>query len=1071
MEFSHQVHALWPRGGGLHLWVERIQGHGVVTDVRDVEPGGLPDELLHLVQVRPLRVRGRQWLATPRGKLKNLPVPTVSFTPEQSLGVLAALACFVKEQRPQSGGSIPALSPEVVFLVDLYLFVCDVVQSGRVMLRMDRIDNEWFPRWMMSTAGDHLSVLQRFRESVPQVLSRNGAYDVVGQCADDLTHWATVRILRDKLGARDSIVGGGEIETPFVHSLVEGEPARRVTADTVSALNRWRTSAEDEASRVVLILSAPSDATVASPGTGKQTTSLPHEVGGTTDPDKVAIKVDAGEVDINDVRWRLDLAIGVNDGPVQPVIATEATDAQRTRLRRALDRICTAWPAFKARMQPVVHWLDEGVWYPPAEIVTANPSRDRVVSLGLTADDVHALLSSGIGKLSAAGVQVMVPRGWARVSPRVSVVANPVGTGAGSGKLGLDQLVDFQWDVSVDGEPVDGAIRREMMNSASGIVAVNGHFVYLDQAVLARTRGWFRQLAQANTQDKTQAEERAEDYLDTGAARITLREVLEAEALASAEQDSNGDHEFRIEAGGWLDRLFSTEPIDPPEPVAVPETVLTELRDHQRRGLNWLVWMYRHRLGAILADDMGLGKTLQVLALLAWEKDQVRDENQGLGPTLVVAPTSVVEAWKQETKRHVPHLRVLVDHGSARVADSQFVDVAGASDVVVTSYGTLSRNPERYGKLTWHRIVADEAQNIKNPATKQSSVVRSLKADHRIALTGTPVENRLSDLYAIMDFANPGILGSAAAFHNRLAIPVERYGDEAARERLKRLVQPFILRRLKTDATVGLHLPEKKDIVELIPLTHEQAALYEAFIKNMEEQLRAKQQSRRGMILGALVKIKQICNHPAHYAGDGSGLMRNGKHRSHKVRRLLEIVDAARADGRKVLIFTQFPSFGRMLIPELERRYAVNVPMLHGGSGRTARNAMVTQFQSPDGPPIMVLSVRAGGTGITLTEASVVVHIDRWWNPAVEDQATDRAYRIGQDKDVTVYKLVAKGTLDERIHDIISGKRELAGAVIGSGEGWIANLDDDDLKELWRLKTASEEALVGEAITTIGEQS
>lgn len=1049
MEFSHQVHALWPRDGGLHLWVERTAGRAVVTDIHDVEPGDLPDELLHLVQVRPLRLRGKMWLATPRGKLKNLPVPTIAFTPEQSLGVLAALARYVEDRRPQSGGSVPGVSPEVVFLTDLYLFVCDVVRAGRVMLRMDRVDDEWFPRWMMSTGGNHHSVLQRFRDSVPQVLSRNGPADVVAECADELTHWATVRLLRERIGNTE------EIETPFVRSVLAGEPARRVSVETISALNRWRTSAEDDASRVVFMLSAPSDATLARPQRGSQT------------------EVDPATVDIDEVRWRLDLSVSINDGPLQPVIAAETSDAQRVRLQRALDRVLKAWPRLNTDIQPVVRWLDSGAWFPPPEVLTGKASRDRIVSVGLSADDVNALLTEGIGKLSAVGVQVMVPRGWTRVAPRVKVAANPVGAGPGSGKLGMEQLVDFQWDVSVEGEPVDEMVRRAMMNSAHGIVAVNGQFVYLEKGTLERTRGWFRQLAEASAKNKKDAEDSAEQFIDEGKAQVTLREVMEADALASESQEKDGDHEFRIEAGGWLDRLFSTEPVDPPEPVEVPDTVLTPLRDHQRRGLNWLVWMYRHRLGAILADDMGLGKTLQVLALLAWEQEQERstqtnegtageDAAEPIPPTLVVAPTSVVEAWKQEIARHVPSLSVLVDHGSAKVADDAFETAARAVNVVVTSYGTLSRNPERYAQVSWRRIVADEAQNIKNPATKQSRAVRDLSAEHRIALTGTPVENKLSDLYAIMDFANPGILGSAAAFHNRLAIPVERYQDHEARERLKRVVQPFILRRLKTDATMGLNLPEKTDVVELIPLTHEQAALYEAFITNMEEQLKHKEQSRRGMILGALVKIKQICNHPAHYAGDGSGLMKGGKHRSHKVRRLFEIVDAARAEGRKVLIFTQFPSFGRMLIPELERRYTVEVPMLHGGISRTARTTMVKEFQSPDGPPIMVLSVRAGGTGITLTEASVVVHIDRWWNPAVEDQATDRAYRIGQEKDVTVYKLVTKGTLDERIHDIISGKRELAGAVIGSGEGWIANLDEDDLKELWRLKTASEEAVATE---------
>ncbi|QFQ02728.1 RNA polymerase-associated protein RapA [Corynebacterium urogenitale] len=1029
MEYSHQVHGLWSRDGGLHLWVERTEGRVVVTDTRDCGPGDLPREILQLMQVRPLRLRGKSWVATPRGKLKRLPVPVVAFTPAQSLGVFAALKKYVDGLRPQYGGTVPGMSPELVYLVDLYSFVLDVVRAGRVMMRMERVDAQWYPRWMMSTGGDHHRVLQRFQEAVPTVLVHNGGDSVVEDCADELTHWATVRLLGESLGET------AEIETPFVRALIAGEPARRVSADTVSALNRWRTSAEDEASRVVFLLSSPSDATFANRQRGSE--------------------VDPGTVNIDDVRWRLELAVSINDGPLQPLVAAEATEPQIQRLHRVLDRARKAWAELDTLLLPVDRWLETGAWFPPAEVVTGKATRDRIVSVGLRAQDVESLLSKGIGRLSAAGVQVMVPRGWTRVAPKVRVTANPVGTGPGSGKLGMEQLVEFDWDVSVDDLALDASARRALLDSASSVVAVNGRFVYLERGALDRARGWFRQIIEtsyANAQDSEERQKR-------GKPQVTLRELMEADALASDSIQEDGDHDFRIEANGWMERLFSAGEIDPPQSVEVPQLVASTLRDHQRRGLNWLVWMWKHRLGSILADDMGLGKTLQVLALLAWELESEGGSGESVPPTLVIAPTSVVGAWKQEAARHTPELKVLVDHGAGRVAKEEFPAAARAVNIVVTSYGTLSRNAQRYAQVQWRRIVADEAQNIKNPATKQSRAARGLPAEHRIALTGTPVENKLSDLYALMDFANPGILGSAAAFQNRLAIPVERHHDHAARERLKRVVQPFILRRLKTDENMELNLPKKQDKVELIPLTNEQAALYEAYVRNMEQMMEQRSESRRGMILGALVKIKQICNHPAHYSGDGSGLMKNGQHRSHKVRRLFEIIDTARAEGRKVLVFTQFPSFGSMLIPEMERRYLTKVPMLHGGISRAARVKMVEEFQSPSGPPIMVLSVRAGGTGITLTEASVVVHIDRWWNPAVEDQATDRAYRIGQNKDVTVYKLVTKGTLDERIHDIISGKRELAGAVIGSGEGWIANLDDEDLKELWRLKTASEEAL------------
>ena len=1032
MDFQSRLHALLPSEGGLHLWVEKVDGRVVVTDSAVLGEEDLPAELLRLVQARPLRQRGSVWLATPKGKLKRVPVPAVAYTPEQSLKVLHEISQWAQKARDNSapredqpGVANPnALGPEVYFLLDLYRCAFDIVRAGRVMLRMDRVDNEWYPRWMPSTAGSHHAVLQQLRDATPEVLSRNGSEDVVGQWVDEMVHWMSIRIFQDTLGSTD------EINTPFMNSVLAGQPARRVSADTVSQLNRWRTSAADAASQVVLVLSSPSDATSAghSADTG------------------------IGDLPLENIRWRLDIGMSVNDGPTEVLVPAEMTDAQSARLYRALAHMRATWRPLAAMLAPVEQWFTTGVWQPQFPGVESS-AQVRRMSLALGIDEVEMLLSEGVRSLRGAGVQVMVPRGWTRAVPQVKVAVNPVGAGQGSGKLGLDQLVNFEWDISVEGESLDENARRELVQSASSIVAVNGRFVYLDSSSLHRARGWLHAIKKKDEIDPLD-EDLDEDL------QVSLRDIMEADALASEYHETSGDHHFRIEANGWMERLLSDEPVSPPQPVTVPDSVRTPLRDHQVRGVSWLAWMSEHHLGAILADDMGLGKTLQVLALLAWEKSQA--VHAQVDPVLVIAPTSVLDAWKREVQRHTPELTVLVDHGAAKVTDERFAQKAAGYDIVVTSYGTVSRNPERYQQVQWHRVVADEAQNIKNPGTKQSRAVRSLPAGHRIALTGTPVENRLSDLYALMDFANPGILGSPAAFQNRLAIPVERYGDETARERLQRVVQPFVLRRLKSDEGMGLNLPEKRDEVELIPLTSEQAALYQAFTESMEEKLRNREESRKGMILGALVKIKQICNHPAHFAGDGSALLRLGRHRSNKVKRMFEIIDAARAEGRKVLVFTQFPSFGRMLIPEMSARYGTEIPMLHGGLSRSARAEMVAEFQNPEGPPIMLLSVRAGGTGITLTEASVVIHIDRWWNPAVEDQATDRAYRIGQDKPVSVYKLVTKGTLDERIHDIIAGKRGLAGAVVGAGEGWIANLDDADLHELWQLKSASENATEGE---------
>lgn len=1034
MDYSHQLHVVVPVRGGVQLWVERVEGRQVITGPGDLKKGDLPAVCLNVVRDRPWRVRGKVDVATPKGVIKTLPVPTVALTPEDAIPVLGKLCEYANGY----AGAVPGLSPEVVFLLDLFRFVDDTVRAGRVMLRMEHVDGQWFPHWTLSTAGDHHLVLQKFRDSVPEVLVRNGGADVVERFADEFAHWLAVSYLRRAEGER------GDVSSAFIRSLVTGAPARRMNPDTVVKLNQWRESARIAASQIVFVLSSPDDAITLS----------------TLEPD---------EVTPADVSWRLDIAMSVNDGPVEPVIPAEVRREDKERIDKALREARRAWPELGEHFAAVDGWLNTGVWFPPPNVITGSGMKDRVLSIGMDMDFVVEFLDKGVRELQKAGFRVMVPRAWARVKPDVTVTATPVGQGSGSSKVGLDQLVDFSWNVSVGGERLDESARQDLLNTATRIVRLNGTFVFVDDAALAGARRWFRDVAEAVNEDKGGKgkgegggdgggdAESVVDELMGGNGQVTLRDIMEADALSAADRGHH-DHDFSLVAEGWASRILGEGPqIDPPRPVEVPATVVTRLRDHQRRGLNWLVWMHEHGLGAVLADDMGLGKTLQVLALVAWEREQ----NEAAGPTLVIAPTSVVQAWKDEAALHTPSLRVHVDHGSSRPRPADFLRLIDGTedeppvDIVVTTYGTVQRNPERYWAVTWGRIVADEAQAIKNPNAKQSRAVRNIPAKHHLALTGTPVENRLADLFAIMDFANPGILGSHSAFQHRLAVPIERHGDDYARQRLQRLVQPFILRRLKTDAAVGLNLPEKSTIVEKVPLSREQAALYEAYVHDLEERLSRRKEKRRGAILGALVRFKQICDHPALFAGDGSPLMKNGRHRSMKVKRIFEIVNEALLEGRRVLLFTQFPSFGRLLIPEMEREFAMDIPMLHGGLSRAQRTRLVEEFQSEDGPKVMVLSVRAGGTGITLTKASVVVHMDRWWNPAVEDQATDRAYRIGQEKDVTVYKLVAQGTIDEHIHDIISGKRELAGDIVGMGEGWIANLDDDDLSELIHLRVAS----------------
>ena len=460
---------------------------------------------------------------------------------------------------------------------------------------------------------------------------------------------------------------------------------------------------------------------------------------------------------------------------------------------------------------------------------------------------------------------------------------------------------------------------------------------------------------------------------------------------------------------------------------------------------------------------MGLGKTLQLLALEAAERDSSeRDSSEReptaaesvgqvgkVEPSLVIAPTSVVGNWAREAKKFTPHLKILVHHGTERKKDQEFLGTVTDYDIVITSYGVASRDYQLLGQQHWHRVTLDEAQHIKNSSTKISKAVRSLPADHRMALTGTPVENRLLELRAILDFCNPGILGSVSFFKHHFSKPIEVTGDEKKQEQLRNLTAPFILRRLKSDPAIIGDFPEKTETVITVDLTKEQAALYTAYVNDLTTQLeQAEGIGRRGLVLASLTKIKQICNHPAHFLGDGSPMLRGNHHRSGKVEELMQIVENARDHGEKVLIFTQYKAFGDMLTPYLSDYYGQKIPFLHGGVSKSGRDIMVQQFQAPDGAPAMVLSLKAGGTGLNLTAANIVVHMDRWWNPAVENQATDRAYRIGQDKNVFVYKLITAGTVEERIHDIISGKSELAAAMIAQGEGWLTELSDAELATL-----------------------
>ncbi len=498
-----------------------------------------------------------------------------------------------------------------------------------------------------------------------------------------------------------------------------------------------------------------------------------------------------------------------------------------------------------------------------------------------------------------------------------------------------------------------------------------------------------------------------------------------------------------VVASGWLGRLLDDALGATVAPVPTPAGFDGNLRPYQERGVGWLTFLGRLGLGACLADDMGLGKTAQVIAAIL--------ADQAGGPTLVICPVSVLGNWQRELARFAPSLSVLAHHGTGRFGgdhDESFARRAGAHDVVVTTYSLVARDIEELSAVRWARLVLDEAQQIKNPVTKQARAVHRLGADRRVALTGTPVENRLTELWSIMQALNPGLLGSARAFRDRFVTPIEVDGDPEATTALRRAVGPFLLRRVKSDRSIIADLPDKVETTDRCALTREQLTLYQAVVDDLLAAAEGTEGiDRRGAVLAGLTKLKQVCNHPAHLLGDGSGLAG----RSGKLTRVEEILEELLAVGDRALCFTQYKAWGDRLVPYLAGRFGVEVAWLHGSVTRRRRDGMVARFQSEDGAPVLVVSLKAGGTGLNLTAASHVIHLDRWWNPAVEDQATDRAYRIGQQRNVMVHKLVTRGTLEERIDELIASKRALAESVVTAGEEWLTELSTEALRQMVAL--------------------
>jgi SNF2 family DNA or RNA helicase len=641
----------------------------------------------------------------------------------------------------------------------------------------------------------------------------------------------------------------------------------------------------------------------------------------------------------------------------------------------------------------------------------------------LDATGAHDFLTEKAWLLEQAGFGVLLPAWWTRKGTKLHLTAranvqSPSMQGRG---LTLNEIVQFDWQVALG----DQVLTVQELETLARL-----------KAPLVRLRGQWVQLSAEEIQAAL------DFWKKKGTNQVTVRDVVRM-ALGSAE--APGGIPFAgVTASGWIkDFLAQLEGRSTFEELPPPEGFQGTLRPYQVRGYSWLGFLRRWGLGACLADDMGLGKTVQALTLIQrdWQVDRK--------PVLLICPMSVVGNWQKEAARFTPDLPVLVHHGLARVKGADFKELAEQQALVLSSYSLLHRDFELFKQVRWAGLILDEAQNIKNPQTKQAQAAQALSADYRIALTGTPVENHVGDLWSLMEFLNPNFLGGQAEFRRRFFIPIQAQHDGEAGQRLKRLTGPFILRRLKTDKTIIADLPDKMEMKVFCTLTREQASLYAAVVEESTRDIdKAQGIKRKGVVLATLSKLKQVCNHPAQFLGDNSPI----PGRSGKLARLTEMLEEALAEGDRALVFTQFAEMGEIIKKHLQESFGREVLFLHGGVVKKQRDEMVSRFQADDGPRVFVLSLKAGGTGLNLTAANHVFHFDRWWNPAVENQATDRAFRIGQKRNVQVHKFLCAGTLEEKIDEMIERKTKVAGSIVGAGEGWLTELSTAELKDLFALR-------------------
>ncbi|ASU84155.1 ATP-dependent helicase [Nocardiopsis gilva YIM 90087] len=926
-------------------------------------------------------------------------------------GLMRASKAHTGSPTAQSMGDL-ALGPGLHHLIAVHEFAARLASEGRVLPRI--IGDPPRARWRPVLSGPGTRHLTALIGALPPVARAH--LDPEGTGAGELVLAALHDLLdataRDRLGS----LGPGQrrgrsaLTTALTNQDGAYQPAAE-TAALAAQLRDWHHAAQRPRGRARLLFR------LIEPERNDSEEAAAPKSGASQDDSDAGTGAVSGRPAPGGEVWRVEFWVQSDADPsLQLSLAdlwlgegsTWLPDDVESTVLRDLSRAARHYPAVHSALRELA----------PSAITMGTGG-------------AYAFIRDVAPRLSAAGFAVVLPEWTGRGALGLRLTAREQQPSPGRGGISPTDLVDFSFDAVLGDETVDLEELAQLARLKQPLIRLRGRWVEVDPAHLRTALDFLRRRGNG-TMRRDEA----------------LRAAMAPDAAPLPVTD--------VDADGALGALLSGATEQRLTPMSTPADFDGSLRPYQQRGAAWLRFLGSLGLGAILADDMGLGKTVQLLALLTQERaEETTSETPAPGPTLLICPVSLVGNWQREAARFAPDLRVHIHHDPSRPHGNALARIVGVSDLIVTTYGVVLRDADELAAMPWHRVVCDEAQAIKNSGTRQARAVRGLNADCRIALTGTPVENNLGELWSIMEFANPGLLGSEAAFRQGIAGRVEREASEAgsvgggeSTALLKRMTGPFILRRLKTDRSIISDLPEKHEMRTWCTLTPEQASLYKAAVDDMTERIDgADGIQRKGLVLATMARLKQICNHPAQFLGDGSELAG----RSGKLERLAGLLSEALAEGDKALCFTQYTALGDRWSPYLAARLGREVLWLHGGTPRARREEMMERFQTSTEPMVFLLSLKAAGTGLNLTAANQVVHIDRWWNPAVEDQATDRAFRIGQRRDVQVRKLVCVGTLEERVDEMIERKKALAQGVIATGEDWLTELSTEQLREVIRL--------------------